>query len=48
MTKNQLNALAIVLAVASVVLSVLFKGIFLVLLVPAFFAWNGARPKNDR
>jgi hypothetical protein len=47
-TRNRLNALAIGLAVASVVLSILFKGIFLVLLVPAFFAWNGARPKHDR
>jgi hypothetical protein len=46
MTKSQLTALAIGLAVASVVLSVLFKGIFPVLLVPAFFAWNGARSKD--
>ena len=48
MTKNQLTALAIGLAVASVALSVLIKGLFLVLLIPAFFAWNGARSKDDR
>jgi hypothetical protein len=45
-TRNRLNALAIGLAVASVVLSILFKGIFLVLLVPAFFAWSGAQSKD--
>lgn len=43
MTKRQLTALTIGLAVASVVLSIAFKGLFLVLLIPAFFAWNGAR-----
>jgi hypothetical protein len=48
MTKSQLTALAIGLAVASVVLSVLFKGIFLVLLVPAFLLWNDGRGKDDR
>jgi hypothetical protein len=47
-TKNQLTALAIGLALASVVLSVLFKGLFLVLLIPAFFAWSGARSKDER
>jgi len=47
-TKNVLIAIAIGLALGSVVLSVLFKGIFLVLLVPAFFAWNGSRSKGDR
>ncbi|HLE67033.1 MAG TPA: hypothetical protein VI730_07775 [Burkholderiales bacterium] len=48
MTKNQLTALALGLAVGSIALSVLFKGLFLVLLIPAFFAWNGARSKDDR
>jgi hypothetical protein len=47
-TKNALIALAIGLALASIVLSVLFKGVFLVLLIPAFFAWNGSRRKGDR
>ena len=48
MTRGQLNALAIALAVASVVLSIAFKGLFLVLLIPAFFAWNGGRTKNEK
>ena len=48
MTRNQLNTIAIVLAVASVALSILLKGIFLVLLIPAFFFWGKARPKDDR
>ena len=48
MTKNALIGLAIVLALASIVFSVLYKGVFLVLLVPAFFAWNGSRRKGDR
>ena len=48
MKRAQLNALAIALAVASVVLSLMFKGLFLVLLVPAFFAWNGGRPKDEK
>jgi hypothetical protein len=47
-TRNQLNALAIGLAVASVVLSILFKGLFLVLLVPAFFLWKGDGPKDEK
>ena len=47
-TKNALIAIAVALALASVVLSILFKGVFLVLLIPAFFAWNGSRPKDDR
>jgi hypothetical protein len=41
-------ALSVGLAIASLVLSVLFKGVFLVLLIPAAFAWNGSRPKGDR
>ena len=48
MTKNQLTALAIGLAIGSIVLSIVFKGLFLVLLIPAYFAWNGARSKDDR
>lgn len=48
MTKNSLTALAIALALASIVLSLLFKGIFLVLLIPAFFALNSGRSKDDR
>jgi hypothetical protein len=47
-TRNALFALAIALAAASVVLSIAFKGVFLVLLIPAFFAWNGSRRKSDR
>lgn len=48
MSRNSLTLLAIGLALASVVLSVLFKGLFLVLLIPAFLVWNGARSKDDR
>ena len=48
MTKNALIALAIGLALASIALSVLFKGVFLVLLIPAFFAWNGSRSKGEQ
>lgn len=48
MAKNALFALAIALALASIALSILFKGVFLVLLIPAFFAWNGSRRKDDR
>jgi hypothetical protein len=47
-TRNQLNALAIGLAVASVVLSILFEGLFLVLLIPAFFMWKGDRSKDEK
>ena len=47
-TKNTLIAIAVALALASIVLSILFKGIFLVLLIPAFFAWNSSRSKDDR
>jgi uncharacterized protein YqhQ len=43
MTRDKLYALALALALASIVLSVFFKGLFVFLLVPAFFAWNGAR-----
>jgi hypothetical protein len=48
MTKNTLIALSIGLAIASLVLSVLFKGVFLVLLIPAIFAWHGSRPKGEK
>ena len=48
MAKNSLIALAIGLALASIVLSLLFKGVFLVLLIPAFYARNGTRSKDDR
>jgi uncharacterized protein YqhQ len=47
-TKNALLAIAVALALASVVLSILFKGVFLVLLIPAFFAWNSSQRKDDR
>lgn len=46
MTRSQLTALALGLAVASVLLSILLKGLFLVLLIPAFFFWDKARPKD--
>ena len=48
MTRNQLYMLAIALVVASVALSIAFKGLFLVLLLPAFFVWNGARSKDGK
>jgi uncharacterized protein YqhQ len=41
--KEKLYAIAIGLALASLVLSVFFKGIFVFLLVPAFLAWHGGR-----
>ncbi len=43
MTRSQLNALAIALAIGSVVLSILFKGLFLVLLIPALFLLKGPK-----
>jgi uncharacterized protein YqhQ len=43
MKMDRRYALAIALVLASIVLSILFKGLFVFLLVPAFFAWNGAR-----
>jgi hypothetical protein len=46
-TRNQLNTLAIALAVASVLLSIAFRGLFLVLLIPAFFLW-GKGPKDEK
>ena len=36
------------LSILSIVLSLLVKGIFLVLLIPAFFALNSGRSKDDR
>lgn len=47
MSKDKLYALAIALVLASIVLSILFRGLFVFLLVPAFFAWNGARKGRD-
>ena len=48
MKKEKLYTLSIGLVLASIVLSILFKGLFVFLLIPAFFAWNGARPgKRD-
>jgi len=44
MKKQQLYTLSIGLVLASIVLSILFKGLFVFLLIPALFAWNGARP----
>ena len=40
MNRPQLNTVALGLIVASVVLSIMFKGIFLVLLIPAALFWN--------
>ena len=47
MKKDQLYALSIGLVIASLVLSILFKGLFVFLLIPALFAWNGARSDRD-
>ncbi|HKB82531.1 MAG TPA: hypothetical protein VKD04_04905 [Burkholderiales bacterium] len=47
MTKNSLIALSIGLALASILLSVLFKGAFLVLFIPAFYVWTSTRSKDD-
>jgi hypothetical protein len=47
-SKNILFALALTLAVVSLVLSIVFKGVFLVLLIPAYFAWNSSRRNDDR
>jgi len=46
MSKDKLYAIAIALAIASLVLSVLFKGVFVFLLIPALLAWNGSRDKS--
>ena len=46
MRKDKLYAIAIALAIASLVLSVLFKGVFVFLLIPALLAWNGSRDKS--
>jgi hypothetical protein len=46
MKKEHLYALAIALVLASIVLSILFKGLFVFLLMPEFFALHGAR--SDR
>ncbi len=48
MNRTALYLIALALLVASVVLSVLLKGVFLVLLIPAFFAWSSARGRNGR
>ena len=47
MKKDQLYTLSIALVLASIVLSLLFKGLFVFLLIPAFFAWNNARSDRD-
>jgi len=47
MKKDRLYAVSIALVLASIVLSVVFKGLFVFLLIPAFFAWNGARSDRD-
>lgn len=47
MKKDRLYAVSIALVLASIVLSVLFKGLFVFLLIPAFFAWNHARSDRD-
>jgi uncharacterized protein YqhQ len=41
--KEKLYTLSIGLVLASIVLSILFKGLFVFLLIPAFFAWNKGR-----
>jgi len=41
MTRPQLNAVALALLVLSVVLSIVFKGVFLFLLIPAALFWKG-------
>ena len=43
MSRDQLNTLALVLAIGSVVLSIMFKGLFLVLLVPAMLFWDKSK-----
>ena len=40
MNRNQLSHVALCLAIASVVLSIMFKGLFLVLLIPAMLFWD--------
>ena len=47
MSRNQLSHVALCLAIASVVLSIMFKTIFLVLLVPAVLFWDKTR-EDDR
>ena len=43
MNRNQISHVALALAVASVVLSIMFKTLFLVLLIPAALFWNKGR-----
>ena len=46
MTRNQLNTVALILFVGSIVLSILFKGLFLVLLIPAMLFWDKSKSDN--
>lgn len=46
MNRNQLSALAFVLFVGSIVLSIMFKGLFLVLLIPAMLFWDQGKSKD--
>ena len=45
MTRPQANSVALALLVLSVVLSIMFKGVFLFLLIPAALFWKGS-PKE--
>ena len=47
MSKEKLYTISVALVLASIVLSILFKGLFVFLLIPAFFAWNNARSDGD-
>jgi len=40
MNRNQLSHVALSLAIASIILSIMFKTIFLVLLIPAALFWK--------
>ena len=48
MNRNTLNTIAIALAVASVILSIAFKGLFLVLLIPAALVWRTGRSSGGK
>ena len=48
MTRPQLNTLTLALLVASVVLSIAFKGFFLFLLIPAAFIWGKGKSGEKR
>ena len=48
MSRYQLNAIALVLVIGSIVLSIMFKGLFLVLLIPAILFWDKGKSGDGK